>query len=69
MPLLVLASCFARARGVATGRECERVSERERKNDASEGSRQKESVLERRNTALAQLCGTFDMSFKPSLKM
>lgn len=42
-------------------------SKQERKKDASEGRREKESVLERRNTALAQLCGTFDMSFEPSL--
>lgn len=42
-------------------------SKQERKKDASEGRREKESMLERRNTALAQLCGTFDMSFEPSL--
>lgn len=42
-------------------------SKQERKKDASEGRREKESVLERRNMALAQLCGTFDMSFEPSL--
>lgn len=67
MPVLVLASCFAQALGVATGRECERASKRERKTPAREGERERESVLERRNTALAELCGTFDMSFEPHL--
>lgn len=43
-------------------------SKQERKKDASEGrERERERVREGRNTALAQLCGTFDMSFEPSL--
>ena len=46
-------------------------SKQERKKDSSERRREKERERERvregRNTALAQLCGTFDMSFEPSL--
>lgn len=39
-----------------------------RKKDASEERKEKrERVGEGRNMALAQLCGTFDMSFEPSL--
>lgn len=39
-----------------------------RKNDASEERKEtREHVREGRNTALAQLCGTFDMSFEPTL--
>ena len=67
MPVLVLASCFAQALRRRNG---ERMweSKQERKKDASEGEeRERERVREGRNTALAQLCGTFDMSFEPSL--
>lgn len=43
----------------------ERAREKERRQQRKE--REGERVREGRNTALAQLCGTFDMSFEPSL--
>lgn len=43
----------------------ERARQKERRQRGK--GREKERVREGRNTALAQLCGTFDMSFEPSL--
>lgn len=43
----------------------EQAREKERRQRGKE--RERERVREGRNTALAQLCGTFDMSFEPSL--
>lgn len=69
MLVLVLASCFAEALGAATGRECESTEKeivrlKKRCQGGKEGER--ERVREGRNMALAQLCGTFDMSFESS---
>lgn len=44
------------------GRQKERRQPRK-----AERERERERVTEGRNMALAQLCGTFDMSFEPSL--
>lgn len=43
----------------------EEARERERRQRGKE--RERERVREGRNTALAQLCGTFDTSFEPSV--
>lgn len=43
----------------------ERARQKERRQRGK--GRERERVREGRNTALAQLCGTFDMSFEPSL--
>lgn len=43
----------------------EQAREKERRQRGKE--RERERVREGRNTALAQLCGIFDMSFEPSL--
>ncbi len=43
----------------------EQAREKERRQRGKE--RERERVREGRNTALAQLCATFDMSFEPSL--
>lgn len=43
----------------------EQAREKERRQRVKE--RERERVREGRNTALALLCGTFDMSFEPSL--
>lgn len=43
----------------------EQAREKDRRQRGNE--RERERVREGRNTALAQLCGTFDMSFEPSL--
>lgn len=43
----------------------ERARQKERRQRGK--GRERERVREGRDTALAQLCGTFDMSFEPSL--
>lgn len=46
---------------------CEGERKTERKTPGVESRERGERVTEGRNTALAQLCGTFDMSFEPLL--
>lgn len=66
MLALVLASCFAQALGVATGRECDRARQSKRETPVRKRG-ERERVREGSYMALALLCGTFDMSFEPSL--
>lgn len=45
----------------------EQARAKERRQRGKERERECVREVEKRNTALAQLCGTFDMSFEPSL--